>query len=40
MSYSEKFYIAIIQFQDFETSICVIIKQSLLYIKNKMKAEK
>jgi hypothetical protein len=30
MSCSRKFYIAVNQFQDFETSICVILKQALI----------
>jgi hypothetical protein len=30
MSYSEKFYIAVIEFQDFETSLAILLKQALL----------
>jgi hypothetical protein len=28
MSYSEKFYIAVTQFQDFETSLAIVLKQA------------
>jgi hypothetical protein len=33
MSCSEKFYIAVTQFQDFETSLAGLLKQALLKIK-------
>jgi hypothetical protein len=32
MSYSEKFYIGVTQFQDFETSLAVLLKQALIAI--------
>jgi hypothetical protein len=31
MSCSEKFYIAVTQFQDFETSLAGLLKQALIY---------
>jgi hypothetical protein len=32
MSYSEKFYVAVTEFQDFETFIAILLKQAILVI--------
>jgi 4-hydroxyphenylpyruvate dioxygenase-like putative hemolysin len=37
MSYSEIFYIAVTQFQDFETSIAGLFKQALIYESSDIK---
>jgi hypothetical protein len=33
MSYSEKFYVAVTQVQDFETSLAILLKQALIVMK-------